>query len=283
MSKNTEKLEREVRETRERLSATLDELRYRAKPQRLLDDATDGLRHSAPAQFLDNLKSDLISNSVPLTLLAAGLGWLMIRPNARTQTANDNPYVAVFHWLSRMAGAASQNASSAGAAIQTGAAGAQDRIGSMSRRTVETATALSQSAQSTAAAVSEAAGSTIEAARSTSQTVRHSASSAARAVSTTARGSVRGVERHPALFAGTAIAIGAAAALTFFFGRALRNEIAETGERTAQPSERALVEVEEREVALVPMTPTNAYSPAQSASTDDTQLSRELSANLNGL
>ncbi len=286
MSKNTEKLEREVRETRERLSATLDELRYRAKPQRVLNDAKDGLRHSATGQFLDNLKSDLIANSVPLTLLAAGLGWVMIRPNARNQTANDNPYVAVFHWLSRMAGAASQNASSAGAAIQSGAAGAQDRIGSLSRRTVETATALSQSAQSTAAAVSEAAGSTIEAARRTSQTLRHSASSAARAVSTTARGSVRAVERHPALFAATAVAIGGAAALAFFLGRALRNEIAETGggnERTAQHSERALVEVEERDVALVPMTPTNAYSPAQSASTDDTQLSREVSANLNGL
>ncbi len=167
-----------------------------------------------------------------------------------------------------------------------GAAGAQDRIGSLSRRIVETATALSQSAQSTAAAVSEAAGSTIEAARSTSQTLRHSASSAARAVSTTARGSVRAVERHPALFAETAVAIGGAAALAFFFGRALRNEIAETGggnERTVQPSERALVEVEERDVALVPMTPTNAYSPAQSGSTEGTQLSRELSANLNEL
>ncbi len=98
----------------------------------------------------------------------------------------------------------------------------------------------------------------------------------------TARGSVRAVERH----AGTAVAIGGAAALAFFFGRALRNEIVETGgwnEKTAQPSERALVEIDERDVALVPMTPTNAYSQAQSVSSDDTQLSREVSPSLNGL
>jgi hypothetical protein len=40
MSK-TDKLERQIRETRSRLSVTLDELKYRAKPQRVLSETAD--------------------------------------------------------------------------------------------------------------------------------------------------------------------------------------------------------------------------------------------------
>jgi hypothetical protein len=76
-----------------------------------------------------------------------------------------------------------------------------------------------------------------------------------RTASMTARGSARAVERHPALFAGTALAIGAAAALAFFFGRTLRDEVARLrvgdAPRPITP-ERALALIDEAALSLIP-------------------------------
>jgi Protein of unknown function (DUF3618) len=252
----THRLEREIQETRRQLSSSFDELRYRAQPHRVLGETGVGLRYSAAARFFRNLKADFVSNSVPLTLLAGAVAWLAIRPAPRNQPADENAYVAVFHWLRRMTTAATQNAARAGSAVQSGASTAQDRIRSISRQTAETATAVSQAAQSTAASAHAAFGSTREAARSTVGSVQGAASSAAKTVSTTAQGSVRAVERHPALFAGTALAIGGAAALGFFFARNLRDEVASVREerealRPLTP-ERALAMLDESAMSLVP-------------------------------
>jgi hypothetical protein len=193
---NTNKLERDIKETRKQLSASLDELRYRARPQRVLGETAIGLRYSAAARFFRNLKADVVSNSVPLTLLAGAIGWLAIRPASRNQPTNENPYVAVFDWLSRMTSAASQSAARAGSAVQSGASTAQDRIGSLSRHTAQTAEAISQSAQSAAAAAHAAIGSTIGAARNTVESLQSAASSAGETLFTTAKGSGRAVERQ---------------------------------------------------------------------------------------
>lgn len=277
---NTNKLERDIKETRKQLSASLDELRYRARPQRVLGETAIGLRYSAAARFFRNLKADVVSNSVPLTLLAGAIGWLAIRPASRNQPTNENPYVAVFDWLSRMTSAASQSAARAGSAVQSGASTAQDRIGSLSRHTAQTAEAISQSAQSAAAAAHAAIGSTIGAARNTVELLQSAASSAGETLFTTAKGSGRAVEKHPALFAGVALAIGGAAGMAFLFARSLRDEVASVRrtEQAARPltPERALALVDESAMSLVP---------AAAGVERDQQNSREKEpfASLNGL
>ncbi len=252
----TDKLEQQIRETRERLSATVDELRIRANPQRVLSDAAGELTQSTATRFLSNLEADVVSNSLPLTLIAAGVGWLMFRPSPRNQPTSENPYVSVFHWLSRMTSAARDNASRVGSAVQSGAVGAQSRISSISQQAAETVNAISQSAQSTTATATQALASTAEAARVKAETVRDSASSAAKTLSTTARGSARTVENHPVLVAGAAVALTGAAALVFLLGRSVRDEVARLEQPDPAPRpitpERALALVDESALSLIP-------------------------------
>jgi hypothetical protein len=249
----TDKLERKIQETRKQLSSSLDELRYRARPHRVLGETRVGLRYSAAARFFRNLEADVVSNSVPLTLLAGAIAWLVVRPAPRYQP-DENAYVAVFHWLSRMTSAARQNAARAGSPVQRGASPPQDRIGSFSRQIAQTATAISQSAQRTAVAAHEAIGSTMEAARSTVDSARGAATSAVKTASRTVKGSMRAVEKHPALFAGTALAIGGAAALAFLFARSLRDEVASVKKADVRrlTPERALALLDESAMSLVP-------------------------------
>jgi hypothetical protein len=283
----TNKLEREIQETRKQLSASLDELRYRARPQRVLGETGIGLRYSAAARFFRNVEADVVSNSVPLMLLAGAVGWLAIRPAPRNQPTDENAYVAVFHWLSRMTSAASQNATRAGSAVQSGASTAQDRIGSISRQAAQTATAISQSAQSTAAAARATIGSTIGATRNTIESVQGAASSVGETLSTTAKGSARVVEKHPALFAGTAVAIGGAAALAFLFARSLRDEVASVRRTKEAPRpltpERALALVDESAMSLVPADAGVEWDQQNSRGNADQKPGKERFASLNGL
>jgi hypothetical protein len=249
-------LERQIRETRSHLSATLDELKYRAKPQRVLSETTDELKHSSAARFFTNLEADLMSNSVPLTLLATGLGWLVFRPGRRNLSASDNAYALAFRRLARMSKVAGQNVSRAGSAVHSRAADAKEAAASLARRTTETANAVSNAAQNTASATQHALTSTVRTAKGAAETIRGSASAVANGVSKAARGSASAVEKHPALFAGTALAIGGAAALAFFFGRTLRDEVASLSEPADAPQpitpERALALVDESALSLVP-------------------------------
>jgi Protein of unknown function (DUF3618) len=283
MSK-TDKLERQIRETRSQLCATLEALRYWAKPQRVLSETTDGLKRSSAARFLTNFEADVMSNSVPLTLLAAGLGWLIFRPGNRNQSASDNAYALALRRLAQMSKVAGRNASSARAAVQSGAAIARARVGSISRQLAETANAVSQTAKSTTAATTQAGASTVEAARSTMKTVRNSAASAAKTVSTAARGTANTVEKHPALFAGTAVALGGTVALGIFLGRSLRDEVARLNE-IDRPTERitperALALVDESALSLVPAVEFDEHNSPTEAEQED---QKEPVASLNKL
>jgi hypothetical protein len=93
-----EDLEREVRASRARLSATLDELRQHAAISKPGQSASEYLIHSGAGQFVTNLRRDAVGNPLPLAVLAGGLAWLMFstrsksEPQARPQeTAPDTP------------------------------------------------------------------------------------------------------------------------------------------------------------------------------------------------
>jgi hypothetical protein len=71
-------IEREVEQTRARLTGTVEELKERVSPGTLADQAMDWLRGSGGRQFLDNLGGTLRDNPVPVVLVAAGIGWLAL-------------------------------------------------------------------------------------------------------------------------------------------------------------------------------------------------------------
>lgn len=77
MTKTTGELEREAERTREDLSATLDELRDRIEPGRLVDQAFSYARDNGGADFMRNAATQARDNPLPVFLIGAGLAWLM--------------------------------------------------------------------------------------------------------------------------------------------------------------------------------------------------------------
>lgn len=81
MSTHTEQLERDAEAARQRLAATVDELRDRLTPGRALDEILAYGRDGAVGEFVRNLGSDIARNPLPITLVGAGLAWLMLARN----------------------------------------------------------------------------------------------------------------------------------------------------------------------------------------------------------
>jgi uncharacterized protein YjbJ (UPF0337 family) len=71
-------IEREVEATRANLTGTLEELRDRASPGQLFEQAIDYARTSGGAEFARNLGQAVRDNPLPLLLIGAGIGWLML-------------------------------------------------------------------------------------------------------------------------------------------------------------------------------------------------------------
>src|SRR5215467_5584754 len=87
MESQTARLEREVEETRWQLSGTLEELRGRMTPGRVVDQVIDYTRDSPAAEFLRNLGREVRENPMPLALIGIGIGWLLIASNRTSRAA----------------------------------------------------------------------------------------------------------------------------------------------------------------------------------------------------
>jgi ElaB/YqjD/DUF883 family membrane-anchored ribosome-binding protein len=83
-SRSAAQIEREVEQTRAGLTDTLDELRERASPGQLFEQALDYARSSGGNEFVRNLGTSVRDNPLPLLLIGAGIGWLMMSGNSRT-------------------------------------------------------------------------------------------------------------------------------------------------------------------------------------------------------
>jgi hypothetical protein len=77
-SRSAAEIEREVEQTRAGLTNTLDELRERASPGQLFEQALDYARSSGGNEFVRNLGTSVRDNPLPLLLIGAGIGWLMM-------------------------------------------------------------------------------------------------------------------------------------------------------------------------------------------------------------
>ncbi len=83
-SRSAAEIEREVEQTRAGLTNTLDELRERASPGQLFEQVLDYARSSGGNEFVRNLGTSVRDNPLPLLLIGAGIGWLMMSGGSRT-------------------------------------------------------------------------------------------------------------------------------------------------------------------------------------------------------
>jgi hypothetical protein len=74
----SEQLEREAEATRAQIAATLDELRGRMTPGQIVDQLVDYARERGGGEFFRNFGRQVVGNPVPVTLVGAGLAWLMM-------------------------------------------------------------------------------------------------------------------------------------------------------------------------------------------------------------
>jgi hypothetical protein len=86
MEPQSEQLRREAEEARWQLSVTLEELRDRITPGRVVDQLIDYTRDGPVAEFLRNLGREARENPMPLALIGIGVAWLIIASN-RTSRA----------------------------------------------------------------------------------------------------------------------------------------------------------------------------------------------------
>jgi len=87
MESQSARLEREAEETRWQLSGTLDELRGRMTPGRVVDQVIDYSRDSPAAEFLRNLGREARENPMPLVLIGIGIAWLLVASNRTSRAA----------------------------------------------------------------------------------------------------------------------------------------------------------------------------------------------------
>ncbi|MFC7478665.1 DUF3618 domain-containing protein, partial [Dankookia sp. GCM10030260] len=83
-NRSAAEIEREVEQTRAGLTNTLDELRERASPGQLFEQALNYARSSGGNELVRNLGTSVRDNPLPLLLIGAGIGWLMMSGGNRS-------------------------------------------------------------------------------------------------------------------------------------------------------------------------------------------------------
>ena len=78
MGTQSEQLEREVHQVRARLTEILEELRARMTPGQVVDQLAVYVRKGPAAEVFRNLAREIRENPLPLTLIGAGVAWLII-------------------------------------------------------------------------------------------------------------------------------------------------------------------------------------------------------------
>jgi len=74
----TEQLEHESERARQELANSLEELRARISPGQIVDQLVDYVQDGSGGEFFRNLKQQTVGNPLPVTLVGAGLAWLML-------------------------------------------------------------------------------------------------------------------------------------------------------------------------------------------------------------
>ena len=176
-SRSAAEIEREVEQTRAGLTNTLDELRERASPGQLFEQALDYARSSGGNEFVRNLGTSVRDNPLPLLLIGAGIGWLMmsggsgsggtmssrnVSPNRSVDTGSigtGSTRVRVYGGGAESGNSMTGRASEAAGAVRDSVAGAADqaidKAGEAYRSVADAAGAVADSLRGAAASVTD--------------------------------------------------------------------------------------------------------------------------------
>lgn len=87
---DTHGIERDLEHTRARLDATLDALQQKLSPGQMVDEAMNWFRQGDGAEFTRNFGRSVRDNPVPLALIGAGIGWLIINSGRSRERGRDD-------------------------------------------------------------------------------------------------------------------------------------------------------------------------------------------------
>ncbi|HWL66911.1 MAG TPA: DUF3618 domain-containing protein [Geminicoccus sp.] len=90
--KSSNEIEREVENSRDQVRRTLAELSERMSPGQLVDQAMDYMKTSNGTELAQNLGRQVRDNPLPLLLVGAGIGWLMLggQPAVQRRLGHDD-------------------------------------------------------------------------------------------------------------------------------------------------------------------------------------------------
>ena len=83
--RTSDQLRREAEQSRAQLTQTLEELRARITPGQVVDQLADYAGDRGAGEFFRNLGRQALNNPLPVTLMGAGLAWLMLAGDSSTK------------------------------------------------------------------------------------------------------------------------------------------------------------------------------------------------------
>jgi hypothetical protein len=165
MTSQSEQIEREAEETRWQLAGTLEELRDRMTPGRVVDQLVDYTRDGPAAEFLRNLGRGVRENPMPLVLIGIGIAWFMLA-SSRTSRA------AIASAADSVARAANDIGTATSAAVNRTSEWGQQTATRLSDRASNAASAVSDKAAELAGRASEVSDGVVEKTRAASAMAR---------------------------------------------------------------------------------------------------------------
>lgn len=93
MTQDMNDLERDIQESRARLDLTIDRLQDKLSVSGIVDDMLGSTRKNSYAPMFDNALAVIKRNPVPVMLVAAGVGWLLVRMSQDTMRTRRTPHL----------------------------------------------------------------------------------------------------------------------------------------------------------------------------------------------
>lgn len=177
-------IENDVENTRARVSETIEALRGSMSPNQIMDQVVDYARSSGGSEFIRNLGASVRDNPLPVALIGAGIGWLLLsgqnrnaaatpalarQPDYRLPALPPPPPPPHGPGLLDRAGAAVAHARDA---VADAASTATDAVASTARNVAD---AVADTASSAGAAIGSAASSVADSASSTAGSLHDAA------------------------------------------------------------------------------------------------------------
>lgn len=238
--KSASVLEREADETRERLVATLDELRHRMTPGQVVDQVVEFARDSGGGEFARNLGQQMLANPMPVVLMGAGLAWLMLGPRSNSSPASSGAAKggaerSAQHAADRAARESRAAARDAASAARRGLHDAGETVSNLSDGASDTMRNISSRAADTASAVAGRVSSAADAAWEGGHRIADAGYSAGSSLS-------RVFREQPLLVGAMGVAIGAAIAAALPQTEVERDYVGPTSDAFKEEAQRAVQE-----------------------------------------